>query len=105
MISCAPSVRRLCRSAGSGYRSSSTQHGAFAVIFEKIINRANADWLRTRLASAIAPPTQPLDRRAFFAGRQGNRYWWHRTTGNTYVPDIYAMLTDDEFRLLCEWFD
>ncbi|CAN5172594.1 hypothetical protein BH09MYX1_BH09MYX1_08900 [soil metagenome] len=41
----------------------------------------------------------------FFAKREGNRYWWHRRTGDAYVPDVYATLSDDEFALLAAWYE
>lgn len=44
-------------------------------------------------------------RTSFFAKREGNRYWWHRRTGDAYVPDVYAMLSDDEFAILAAWFE
>ena len=45
------------------------------------------------------------DRRRFFAQREGNRYWWHRRTGDAYVPDVYAALTDEEFAHLAAWYE
>jgi predicted O-methyltransferase YrrM len=44
-------------------------------------------------------------RRDFFAKRDGNRYWWHRRTGDAYVPDVYAALSDEEFALLATWYE
>jgi predicted O-methyltransferase YrrM len=44
-------------------------------------------------------------RRAFFAAREGNRYWWHRRTGDSYVPEVYAVLDDEEFGHLASWYE
>ncbi|MBA2742715.1 MAG: class I SAM-dependent methyltransferase [Chthoniobacterales bacterium] len=32
------------------------------------------------------------------------RFWWHRLPGNEYVPPIYASLTEDEWRVLEDWY-
>ncbi|MFN2477457.1 MAG: class I SAM-dependent methyltransferase [Chthoniobacterales bacterium] len=32
------------------------------------------------------------------------RYWWHRLHGMDYVPPIYADLSDDEWRIIREWY-
>lgn len=45
------------------------------------------------------------ERRRFFARRQGDRYWWHRRTGDAYVPDVYAALSDEEFAHLAAWYE
>lgn len=45
------------------------------------------------------------DRRQFFAKREGNRYWWHRKIRDAYVPDTYAVLSDEEFAVLADWYD
>lgn len=55
----------------------------------------------TRSAWASA---EPDDRRAFFASREHRRYWWHRRTGHTYVPDVYRLLSDAEWQILRDWF-
>lgn len=41
----------------------------------------------------------------FFAGRDGNRYWWHRRTGDSYLPDLYNVLDDEEFGVLAAWYE
>lgn len=45
------------------------------------------------------------ERRRFFAQRDGNRYWWHRKIEDAYVPDVYAALSDDEWKVLAAWFE
>jgi predicted O-methyltransferase YrrM len=41
-----------------------------------------------------------------FNDRTGRRYWWHAGAGApSYVPPVYAYLTDAEWSLLDEWFD
>ena len=32
------------------------------------------------------------------------RYWWHRLPGNDYVPPVYSDLSEDEWRVLREWY-
>ncbi|MBA3762127.1 MAG: class I SAM-dependent methyltransferase [Chthoniobacterales bacterium] len=39
-----------------------------------------------------------------FSGSTEPRFWWHRLPGNEYVPPIYASLSDDEWRVLDEWY-
>ncbi|HLO41155.1 MAG TPA: class I SAM-dependent methyltransferase [Phycisphaerales bacterium] len=50
---------------------------------------------------------QTLNSRSLaFMERTGRRYWWHAGLGApTYVPPVYAFLTDQEWSLLDEWFD
>ena len=33
------------------------------------------------------------------------RYWWHRLPGMDYVPPIYSGLTDEEWRIIRDWFE
>lgn len=61
----------------------------------------------TRLVEAAAglATLAGMDERcAFFAGRGHPRYWWHQRTGNTYVPDVYRLLSESEWQILREWF-
>jgi len=58
----------------------------------------------TRPPSAFATDVTNDERRTFFEGRQGDRYWWHRVTGNAYVPDVYAQLSPAEWQVLKDWF-
>jgi len=39
-----------------------------------------------------------------FSSSTEPRFWWHRLPGNDYVPPVYASLTDDEWRLMEEWY-
>ena len=32
------------------------------------------------------------------------RYWWHRLPGADYVPPVYSDLSDDEWRVLRDWY-
>lgn len=32
------------------------------------------------------------------------RYWWHRLPGTDYAPPIYSDLSDDEWRVLRDWY-
>lgn len=45
------------------------------------------------------------ERRQFFSRREGNRYWWHRKIEDGYVPDVYAALSDDEWKVLAAWYE
>ncbi len=45
------------------------------------------------------------ERRRFFAAREGNRYWWHRYVADSYVPEVYAILEDEEFAHLAAWYE
>jgi hypothetical protein len=33
-----------------------------------------------------------------------NRFWWHKRPGNQFVPAVYALLPDDEWEIIHEWF-
>ncbi|MEO7167113.1 MAG: class I SAM-dependent methyltransferase [Chthoniobacterales bacterium] len=33
------------------------------------------------------------------------RFWWHRLPRSSYVPPIFASLSDDEWQLMQDWFD
>jgi hypothetical protein len=33
-----------------------------------------------------------------------SRFWWHHMEGTRYVPSIYAVLTNDEWQLMEEWY-
>jgi predicted O-methyltransferase YrrM len=33
------------------------------------------------------------------------RFWWHHLDGTRYVPSIYAVLSDDEWRVMEQWYD
>ena len=33
------------------------------------------------------------------------RYWWHRLPGMAFTPPIYSDLADDEWGMICAWFD
>lgn len=39
-----------------------------------------------------------------FKNQTHNRYWWHKLSDTDYVPDIYKLLSDDEWNLLESWF-
>ena len=39
-----------------------------------------------------------------FNSRDGNRYWWHRLPTSSYVPPIYATLSDEEWQVIDDWF-
>ena len=32
------------------------------------------------------------------------RYWWHRLSGNDYVPPVYSDLSDEEWNVLRDWY-
>jgi predicted O-methyltransferase YrrM len=33
-----------------------------------------------------------------------SRYWWHRLPGTDYVPPVYSDLSEDEWRVLRDWY-
>lgn len=33
------------------------------------------------------------------------RYWWHRLPGMDFVPPIYSELSDEEWRIIRDWFE
>jgi predicted O-methyltransferase YrrM/2-polyprenyl-3-methyl-5-hydroxy-6-metoxy-1,4-benzoquinol methylase len=37
--------------------------------------------------------------------RTHNRYWWYKTEGCTYVPNVFASLDENEWDLINEWFN
>ncbi len=39
-----------------------------------------------------------------FTGRKHNRYWWFNMTGNDYVPPCLQRLSEDEWKLLNDWY-
>jgi predicted O-methyltransferase YrrM len=62
--------------------------------------------LRSLIVSALQDaPRDPDERRRFFEGRPGNRYWWHRLTKDEYLPDAYAILSEEEWDVLRAWFE
>lgn len=48
--------------------------------------------------------SSPDDRILFFAQRTGGRYWWYRQIGDSYLPDLYRLLSDSEWQVLCDWY-
>ena len=40
-----------------------------------------------------------------FKNRNNNRYWWHKLNDTDYIPDIYRLLSNDEWDILQSWFD
>lgn len=46
---------------------------------------------------------QPLRSRRWTKA-ESPRYWWHRLPGMDYVPPVYGELTDEEWRVLEEWY-
>jgi len=32
------------------------------------------------------------------------RYWWHRLPGADYIPPVYSGLSEDEWRVLADWY-
>lgn len=49
----------------------------------------------------------PGDRRADLYRLAGDhsRHWWQREHGNRHVPPIFALLTDEEWALMLDWFE
>lgn len=39
-----------------------------------------------------------------FRNKTTNRYWWHHLEDTNYIPDIYRLLSDDEWSILDSWF-
>ena len=39
-----------------------------------------------------------------FRNNTNNRYWWHNLDDTDYVPDVYRLLSDEEWELLESWF-
>lgn len=39
-----------------------------------------------------------------FRHKTNNRYWWHNLKDTDYAPDIYNLLSQDEWNLLESWF-
>jgi predicted O-methyltransferase YrrM len=44
-----------------------------------------------------------MDRLSYFKHKDGNRFWWFAI--NDYLPLIYSSLSDEEFKLLIDWYD
>ena len=40
-----------------------------------------------------------------FADNSHDRFWWHHLPGTDYVPPIYGVLTDDEWRVIERWYE
>jgi SAM-dependent methyltransferase len=40
-----------------------------------------------------------------FRDRSGNRYWWFQGAGRDFVPPVYSLLTEEEWKLLEDWYD
>ena len=40
-----------------------------------------------------------------FKKREHGRYWWFQTTQADYTPPIFAMLDDDEWRVMLSWYE
>jgi predicted O-methyltransferase YrrM len=45
---------------------------------------------------------RPRSRR--FAHNPHDRFWWHRLPGADYVPPLYGVLSDDEWRIVEGWY-
>jgi predicted O-methyltransferase YrrM len=39
-----------------------------------------------------------------YASRKNNRYWWYHLKDTSYVPPVFARLSDDEWALMDDWF-
>lgn len=57
------------------------------------------DKLRRRWATAV-----PARSRRFADDPHG-RFWWHHLEMTDYVPPLYGMLTDDEWRVMQRWYE
>jgi predicted O-methyltransferase YrrM len=57
---------------------------------------------RTRVGPSTPAQSQRSRR---FEHDQNARYWWHQIPDAGYVPPVYRTLTDDEWRVLEDWFD
>lgn len=44
-------------------------------------------------------------RTAEFKTRPGNRYWWFHQQEHSYDPPLFSFLTDEEWDVLCRWYD
>ena len=44
-------------------------------------------------------------RAEFFAMRKANRYWWYNHSGAKYLPPALALLTEEEWSILKQWYD
>ncbi|HEY1583848.1 MAG TPA: class I SAM-dependent methyltransferase [Chthoniobacterales bacterium] len=50
--------------------------------------------------------TQPeaARRSLVFSASNESRFWWHRLPRSSYIPPIFASLSDEEWELMAEWF-
>lgn len=48
--------------------------------------------------------SQKAYRSLSFSDSSEPRFWWHRLRRSNYVPPIFASLSDEEWRLMEEWF-
>ncbi|MDP9188524.1 MAG: hypothetical protein M3O25_04675, partial [Actinomycetota bacterium] len=39
-----------------------------------------------------------------FRSLAGERYWWHRLSGTDFVPPIYSVLSDAEWKVMASWY-
>ena len=55
--------------------------------------------------SSRNPTAAPgAERSLAFSDDPHPRHWWHRLDGTGYVPPIYQVLTDDEWRVMDDWY-
>jgi predicted O-methyltransferase YrrM len=40
-----------------------------------------------------------------FADNPQDRFWWHRLPGADYVPPLYGVLSDEEWRIVEDWYE
>lgn len=52
---------------------------------------------KTQVPSAV--------RAAFFETRKANRYWWYNHSGAKYLPPALALLTEEEWSIMKQWYD
>jgi predicted O-methyltransferase YrrM len=50
-------------------------------------------------------PDESLPRSRQWENNPAGRYWWHRLPGMNFVPPIYSDLTEEEWELLCKWYE
>lgn len=49
-------------------------------------------------------PPEAHSRSLAFSSSHEPRFWWHRLSRSDYVPPIYANLSEEEWRLLRDWY-
>src|ERR1700745_3872110 len=65
----------------------------------RLLNKKSA--FKFRVAMSV---TEDRLRSLAFSSSAEPRFWWHRLASSNYVPPVYSDLTEEEWRIIRDWF-